>query len=102
MANVRHSSAMLVSCFIQPTKNSRRCSMGDLSCQGTAPPQVRTIGVTHVLGPFCHPCPRFVPVQGAEPWGGASRCRLPTRLHLVPTAHESPSGADCQSVSFAS
>src|ERR1700737_1104464 len=28
----------------------------------TDPLQVRTVGVTHVLGPFCYPCPRFVPL----------------------------------------
>jgi len=44
--------------------------MGESSFQGThRPPQVRTVGVTHVLGPVCHPCAQFVPVQGAEPWG---------------------------------
>ena len=38
--------------------------MGEVSFQGTDPPQVRTVGVTHVLGPVCHPCARSVPVQG--------------------------------------
>src|ERR1700731_698150 len=76
MPNSRHSSAMPVSCLIHLSTNARRCSMGDVSFQGTDPPQVRTVGVTHVLGPFCYPCPRFVPVQGEEPWGVARRPRL--------------------------
>jgi hypothetical protein len=42
--------------------------MSDVSFQGTDPPQVRTIGVTHVLGPFCHPCARLIP--GWEALGG--------------------------------
>src|SRR5206468_9037032 len=52
---------MLASCFDQRTTNSRRCSMGDVSFQGTNPPRVRTVGVTHALGPFCYPCARLVP-----------------------------------------
>src|SRR5438105_15635325 len=60
---------MLHSCLSHSTIKARRCSMGELSFQGTDPPQVRTIGVTHVLGPVCHPCARSVPVQGEEPWG---------------------------------
>src|ERR1700716_4078425 len=80
MPKVRHNSAILVSCLLQRSTNSRRCSMGDVSFQGTDPPQVRTVGVTHVLGPLCYPCARFVPVQGAEPWGVARRPRLPKKL----------------------
>src|SRR5205809_5691304 len=53
---------MLASCFDQRTTNSRRCSMGDVSFQGTNPPRVRTVGVTHALGPFCYPCARLVPI----------------------------------------
>src|SRR5438067_13747447 len=69
MPKLRHSSAILPSCFSHSTTNPRRCCMGEVSFQGTHPPQVRTVGVNHVLGPVCHPCPRSVPVQGAEPWG---------------------------------
>src|SRR4030088_1161086 len=68
MPKARHSSVMLVSCLLQRSTNSRRCSMGDMSFQGTDPPQVRTVGVTHVLGPFCHPCARFVPMTVEGSW----------------------------------
>src|SRR5437016_4519450 len=61
MPKVRQSSAMLVSCLARCSTNSKRCSMGDVSFQGTDPPQVRTVGVTHVLGPVWHPCARSVP-----------------------------------------
>src|SRR4030081_1445259 len=71
---------MLLSWLAQFITNAQRCSMGDVSFQGTDPPQVRTVGVTHVLGPLCYPCARFVPVQGAEPWGVARRPRLPKKL----------------------
>src|SRR5712692_2064247 len=71
---------MLLSCFAHCSTNSKRCSMGDVSFQGTDPPQVRTVGVTHVLGPVCHPCARSVPVQGEEPWGDARMRRLPKNL----------------------
>src|SRR5438128_10906808 len=73
---------MPVSCLIHLSTNSTRCSMGDVSFQGTDPPQVRTVGVTHVLGPGCYPCPRFVPVQGEEPWGVARRPRLKKKNSL--------------------
>src|SRR5579864_947930 len=80
MPKLRHSSAMLHSCFSHSTTNLRRCSMGELSFQGTHPPQMRTVGVTHVLGPVCHPCAQSVPVQGEEPWGESRSFRLPKHL----------------------
>src|SRR5438270_12285117 len=74
MPKLRHSSAMLHSCLSHSTTKARRCSMGDISFQGTDPPQVRTVGVTHVLGPVCHPCARSVPCAhsgiGGETWVG--------------------------------
>src|SRR5881396_3872155 len=78
---------MLASCFDQRTTNSRRCSMGDVSFQGTNPPRVRTVGVTHALGPFCYPCARLVPPVLCSPQGrGTDRMsRREARPVLVPT-----------------
>src|SRR5579859_6296894 len=68
MPKLRHSSAMLHSCLSHSTTNARRCSMGEVSFQATDPPQVRTVGVTHVLGPVCHPCAQSVPFPGTHLW----------------------------------
>src|SRR5581483_4971686 len=86
MPNRRHSSDMLVSCLAHATTNARRCSMGEVSFQATDPPEVRRIGVTHVLGLMCYPCARFVPSRGAQPLGRKpAGFRLPKKLvNLLP------------------
>src|SRR5579864_5522985 len=70
MLKLRHSSAMLHSCFSHSTTNTRRCSMTELSFQGTDPPQV-----PHGR---CHPCARssLSPMSSvctgpgpSRPWG---------------------------------